>query len=367
MDQLYYNANIYSIDKDNRQYSALGVKNGRIVFLGNDEEAARITVEKRIDFGGKTVLPGFIDSHLHMLNYAFVSSSYKMFDVDSIEAVIEEGKRLVGELDGQDAQNAQNGQDVKDAQNTQNTQDASKWLYGRGWNNQKFSGEKRLLTRQDLDRISTTHPIFFIRVCGHAAAVNSKALEIVLQTKNAKHYMDQIDIEKGILTEAAVKLCYNAMNAPSVAQIKGMIISAQKDLNRCGITSVQSDNFLSLPGRDRKSIVRAYEELDREGKLTVRVREQASFTSFEEMKEFIDEGYRTGQGSDFYRIGPVKLYENAIEAYGKKDRRLAINHLQVVSADLFDRMKKSDILAFIQPVFVASDKYVIREWIGELL
>lgn len=91
----------------------------------------------------------------------------------------------------------------------------------------------------------------------------------------------------------------------------------------------------------------------------------------EDLQNCVDYAYKNGMQILIHSIGDrssdmvCTAYENAIEAYGKKDRRLAINHLQVVSADLFDRMKKSDILAFIQPVFVASDKYVIREWIGE--
>ena len=146
------------------------------------------------------------------------------------------------------------------------------------------------------------------------------------------------------------------------------------------------------------------------------------------MKAFIDQGYRTGQGSDYYKIGPIKLYqdgslgaktalmnhpylgedncgiavhdaadlqrcvdyayshdmqilihaigdkaadmvctayENTIEKFGKKEKRLAINHLQIVSDDLFDRMKANDILAFIQPIFVASDKKIIASLVGE--
>ena len=208
-----------------------------------------------------------------------------------------------------------------------------------------------------------------------------------------------------------------------------MITYSQQELNKKGITSIESDNFLSLPGRDGKRILEAHKQLDEENKLTVRIREQPSFTSFEDMKSFIDEGYRTGQGSDYYSIGPIKLYqdgslgartallyepyinkkdncgfmvhteedlqncvdyaykynmqilvhsigdkssdmvcaayEKAIEKYGQKESRLAINHLQIVSPDLLDRMKKNNILAYIQPVFVASDKAITRELIDE--
>ncbi len=410
MDKLYYNGTIHSIDKDDNIYSAIGIEGGKIAFLGTDEEAQRIRAAERINLKGVCVLPGFIDSHLHLLNYAFVAASYRMFDAVSVKDIIEAGRRRLALMDEAD-------------------ETKTRWLFGRGWNHQNFSDEKRMLTRQDLDQISTTRPILFIRVCGHAAAVNTKGLEIIMKLPQTAAYRNQIDEEKGILTEASVKLCYNAMDAPSTGQIKDMILTAQKDFNQKGITSVQSDNFLSLPGRDRRGIINAHRELEEEGKLTLRIREQASFTCYSDMKAFIDEGWRTGQGGQFYSIGPIKLYEdgslgaktallhkpycnqpdscglmvhdeedlqncvdyayshdmqilihsigdrssdmvctayeNAIGKYGKKSSRLAINHLQIVSPDLFDRMKKNDILAYIQPVFVASDKGTIREFIGE--
>ena len=280
----------------------------------------------------------------------------------------------------------------------------------------------------DIDKISTTVPILFIRVCGHLAAVNTKALQLISSLDKTKEYIHQIDMEKGILTEASVKLCYDVMTVPSVEQLKEMITFAQKEFNKAGITSVHSDNFLSLPGRPSERIITAYKQLAEEEKLTVKVYEEASFTSFEDMKAFIDRGYRTGQGSDYYKIGPIKLYqdgslgaktalmnhpylgedncgiavhdaadlqrcvdyayshdmqilihaigdkaadmvctayENTIEKFGKKEKRLAINHLQIVSDDLFDRMKANDILAFIQPIFVASDKKIIASLVGE--
>ena len=407
LDKLLYNGNIYSIDSENRKYTALGIEDGKITFLGNDQEALQLPCEEKIDLNGKTLLPGLIDSHLHMLNYAFVNTSYPMFAADSIDGIIEEGKKIIAE---------------------KKFCGESDWLYGRGWNELNFKGEKRILDRFDLDKISTTVPILFIRVCGHLAAVNTKALQLISSLDKTKEYIHQIDMEKGILTEASVKLCYDVMTVPSVEQLKEMITFAQKEFNKAGITSVHSDNFLSLPGRPSERIITAYKQLAEEEKLTVKVYEEASFTSFEDMKAFIDRGYRTGQGSDYYKIGPIKLYqdgslgaktalmnhpylgedncgiavhdaadlqrcvdyayshdmqilihaigdkaadmvctayENTIEKFGKKEKRLAINHLQIVSDDLFDRMKANDILAFIQPIFVASDKKIIASLVGE--
>lgn len=129
-----------------------------------------------------------------------------------------------------------------------------------------------------------TIPILFIRVCGHIATVNSKALEIVNRLVNVKEYESQIDNETSILSEAAVKLCYNVMTEPSLEEIKDLIKYVLKDLSSCGITSAQSDDFLSLPGRNVERIMQAYRELDKAGELTVKIREQPSFISYDDVK-----------------------------------------------------------------------------------
>lgn len=395
------------MDSSDNVYSAIGISGDRISFLGNADDGSLPEAGQYIDLKGMTVLPGFTDSHLHMLNYGFLEKSYKMYDADSVSGIIEEGRRRI--------------RDMKD-------RPPEKWLYGRGWNNDKFTDYRRFLTRNDLDMISQDRPVLFIRVCGHVAAVNSKALEMVMNLPEAGSYIHQIDEKNGILTEAAVKLCYNAMQEPEVDDIKEMILAVQPLYNQAGITAVESDNFLSLPGRNRHRIMQAYRELSEEGRLTVRVREQASFTDFEDMKEFIDSGIRTGDGDSYYSMGPVKLYqdgslgartalmkepyegssencgtmvhdreelqrmvnyayehdmqilvhaigdraslmvfdayEKAIEIYGDRHLRLAINHLQITDPALPGRMAAKNILAYIQPVFVASDKNMVEGCVG---
>lgn len=407
-DRIYYNGVIRTMDEQRNVCSAIGIRDGKIAFLGNDEQASSLMAAEKTDLKGSSMLPGLTDSHLHMLNYAFVKQSYHMTGATSIAEIISHGCQIADEMKGEDSEN---------------------WIYGRGWNEDNFTDEKRPLNRFDLDKISTERPILFIRVCGHKAAVNTKGLEIVLGLKQTADYIEQIDQENGILTEASIKLCYDAMNEPTVEKIKEMILFAQKDINARGITGVDSDNFLSLPGRKSAGIIKAYKELEKEGKLTLRVREQASFTAFEHMKAFIDAGYRSNDGGDYYKIGPVKLYQDgslgaktalmnnpyvgtddeygiavhdrkdlenfvdyaykndmqmlihaigdkasdmicdayikAIEKYGRRDSRLAINHLQIVSNDLFDRMKEYGIMAFIQPVFVASDMDMVENIIGK--
>ena len=352
------------------------------------------------------MLPGFVDSHLHMLNYAFVKQSYQMFSAGSVEEVIREGQKIAERM--------------KD-------EDRGQWIYGRGWNEENFSDEKRPLDRFDLDKISEERPILFIRVCGHKAAVNTKALETIMALPQTKDYISQIDQEKGILTEASVKLCYDVMQEPSVEKIKEMILSAQKDINAHGITGVETDNFLSLPGRNSASIMQAYRELEQEGRLTLRVREQASFTAFDHMKAFIDAGNRTGDGGEYYTIGPVKLYEDgslgartalmnhpyvgtdqygtavhdqedtdrlvdyayknnmqilihaigdkamdmvvnsiekALDKYLRDNHRHGVVHCQLTTSDLLNRFRDLKLHAYVQSIFLDYDINIVEDRIG---
>ena len=68
MDRIFFNGCIRTLDDQNTTAEAVGVENGRIVFVGNDEQAAEIPCEDRVDLKGRLLLPGFVDSHLHRLN-----------------------------------------------------------------------------------------------------------------------------------------------------------------------------------------------------------------------------------------------------------------------------------------------------------
>ena len=95
VDRLYYNGSVYSVDDKSSKYEAIGITGNKISFLGSVDEGMKLEAAERIDLKGKVVLPGFIDSHLHLLNYAFVNQSFKMFACDSIEGIKEEAKEII--------------------------------------------------------------------------------------------------------------------------------------------------------------------------------------------------------------------------------------------------------------------------------
>ena len=115
-----------------------------------------------MDFGQCSVLPGFIDSHLHMYNLGVSLRSVQLHGANSIAECIERGKKY-----------------IKDYNPPKNTV-----ISGRGWNDDYFLDERRMLTRRDLDLISTEYPIVFTRACGHALTANTRAIELAGVTKD---------------------------------------------------------------------------------------------------------------------------------------------------------------------------------------
>lgn len=116
MDTIFFNGCIRTLDNSEKVAEAVGIENGRIVFVGTDKEAEAFSCKKRIDLKGRLMLPGFVDTHMHMLHYAFVERSVKLFDCTSVEEMLAAAKKRLEESKGQKLT----------------------WLYCRGWNEEHF-------------------------------------------------------------------------------------------------------------------------------------------------------------------------------------------------------------------------------------
>ena len=138
--------------------SAVFCRDGVFEAVGSDEEVLALKTEqtKVKDLQGKRVLPGFDDSHMHFLDIGYSFRKLDLRPAKSVEDVIEMGKAYLKER-----KISEGG-----------------WLEANNWNQEGWT-ERRLPTKQDLDKISTDIPIVASRVCGHIVIVNSKALEIL--------------------------------------------------------------------------------------------------------------------------------------------------------------------------------------------
>lgn len=246
----------------------------------------------RRDLEGRFVCAGFNDSHMHLLS---LGRSLTNVNLAHHTGSLREMLSFLREF-------------LLDHPVTEGD-----WLAGRGWNHEAFTDERRLPNRYDLDQVSTEIPIYLSRACGHIAVVNSRALALMgltadtPQTADASFDLDENGEPTGILRENAIVYATRLIPSPSRAQIKEMLAAAGQLANGYGITSVQTDDLTSLDNIPYEEVLSCFHELQDEGRLHLRVNEQCLLPDMDALKHFLSEGYRTGTGSEWFRIGPLKL------------------------------------------------------------
>ncbi|MBU5255602.1 amidohydrolase [Tissierella praeacuta] len=415
MDLILINGKIHTMNKERNIVEAIGINGDIIENIGTNEEimALKNNSTKIIDLEGKVVLPGFNDSHMHLLSYGYSLNRIDLGGAKSIEEINCIIKNIIEEKD----------------------MEKGEWVNGRGWNQDYFIGEKRFPTRHDLDKISLEHPILIGRACGHIVVVNSKALELLNITKDTPqvdggHFdLDENGEPLGIFRENALGLVYSKLPNPTVDDIKHMMVRAIKDLNKNGVTSVGTDDFDAFPDVDYEKIILAYQELKEENKLKVRVYEQFLIQDKDRLQGFIDKGYGSSWGDKFFKLGSLKLlvdgslgartaaltedysddynnkgitkllqdeldiivdlanqYNIQVAIHGIGDRamymalesiekvldknprdnhRHGIVHCQITDEELLNKFAELKIIAYIQPIFLDYDWKIVRSRVGE--
>ena len=155
-DLLLHNAVVYTADALNSQHEALIIDNGRFVFVGTNREAATLGcgTERAVDLKGATVFPGFTDSHQHLEGVGRRTKTLSLFGIDTLEKTVAAIERWADDIP------------------------PGNWILGRGWIEREWQGERRFLTRWDVDRFSESKPLFMPRADGVSALVNTKALNL---------------------------------------------------------------------------------------------------------------------------------------------------------------------------------------------
>jgi predicted amidohydrolase YtcJ len=236
-----------------RRATAIAVGAHEIVAVGNDATILRLKQSgtRLLDLKGAFVMPGINDAHVHM---AYAGQNKLAVDLTGSTSLADMLKRVTAAADY-----ALPGQ----------------WLLGGGWDHTLWTGQT-LPTRQDLDSVSHGHPAFFIRVDGHIAVANSAALavsEVTRQTPNPPGSQFDHDAHgelTGIVRESrALDLIQQHVPPPTPKMRRQAILLALDDAAAHGVTSVQDnsswDDFL------------VYQQLEREGRLKVRITEWLRF------------------------------------------------------------------------------------------
>ncbi|MEE3488060.1 MAG: amidohydrolase [Bulleidia sp.] len=274
----FINAEIWRKDSQ-----AFLIEDGKFIRFGTNEEIEKecSSQDEVVDLKGAFVVPGFVDSHMHLLEYGNYLRNVQLKGTHSTDDIL---ARLRARL---------------------SSPEKIEWIIGRGYNEEEFN-ESHIPTKQDLDGISHYIPISITRSCGHKMVVNSKALELAGIGPDSTIDGGKIDFEHGWLEETALNVIHDIWPKPTVDSMKQDILAGAKAANRYGITYVGSDDFLSLCD-DWRMALDAYMQLSYQEKLPLRVEEQCEFISPQEFAAFLDEGYTYLVGDDYFHIGPLKL------------------------------------------------------------
>ena len=377
-----FNGEVISVDEKFSIYSAIAVKDDTIIKVGEDEEVKKMIKGSTIaiDLKGMTVLPGFIDSHVHftqtgldemVLNASGFSTMYEFFN----------GLKQFAE----------------DIEN-------ERWVIAVGFDEGKIS-DGRMPTKKDLDQLSISNPVFISRVDAHSCAVNSKGLElleidekIVGQDKDEKGNVQGIFRAKanGIVREkltdfitdnerkAALHLAAKLALKQGVTTIHALeggslfsdndvsVIELEKVKLPINITifhqimdvdKVKKEGFSRIGGciiidGSIGSFTAAFEEPyadppDSKGCL---------YYTDEEVYRFVAQAHNEGMQISTHCIGDraieqmINTYEKCLSGKECRDHRHRIEHFSIPTVDQINRAAQLGLVISTQPVFNYYDK-----------
>ncbi|MCM3568612.1 amidohydrolase [Neobacillus mesonae] len=287
-DVIFLNGEVITVDADQSVVEAVAVKENRIVYVGSNAGVSDWvgTETDVIDLQGKTLLPGFIDSHLHLLLYGAnqLGVSCKAKHIDSVGAILEDLRKKAKETP------------------------KGEWVRAWGFNENAVK-EKRFPTIAELDAISEDHPIIITRTCNHISVVNSKALEMANINENTPNpnggviEKDSIGALTGKLIEAA-NMEMSEIASYSESELLKAAKIASDHFIQAGITSVHDAG--ANGSESFRILQQAIKNKD------IRIRVYAIICSLNNSHEFvhkmINAGVVTGTGNERFKVGPAKLF-----------------------------------------------------------
>lgn len=358
----------------------------------NNSDITKITIDgENYKFDNSYVIPGIVDAHAHIIGLGENLNTIRLEKAKTKSDLI----NLVKQIDVNDG-----------------------WITGRGWNEEQW--DEKLLHKKDLDFISSDIPIFLVRVDGHAAWVNSKALEL----SNIKHDTSNPpggSIEKdnngnptGILVDNAIEIVRDIIPKRSLDLIKKYILDACHECLKNGITEVH-DMDVHLEH------IPAYKELDDENLLPIRLIQYIrgfdgeyknlqpkpyngnnlqiiglkfyadgalgsrgalminkyhdadtfglELISKDELYERTSEGCNNGWDIAVHAIGD-KANRNVLDAYERLrannyNNILRIEHSQLIHPSDISRFEKLSVFASVQPIHCTADKDMAIKRLGK--
>lgn len=276
--KILHNALVHSLDPDCPDASVIAIDGGRVAAVGGPELLEQFGARaEREDLGGRVILPGLTDAHLHLEKYAL---GLQKVDVETKTKA--ECLRRVAERAARSA--------------------PGKWILGHGWQQNDWDPAGAFPNAADLDAIVPDRPVYLTAKSLHAGWLNSAGLRMAgieagtPDPLNGKILRDEAGRPTGILLEAAMQLV-EAIIRPQAGDVIEAIEAAQPVLWQMGLTGVH--DF------DGRSSFMALQALDAQGKLKLRAVKSIPLELLPHAREL---GLRSGFGNDRLRVGSVKVF-----------------------------------------------------------
>ncbi len=280
-DLVITNANIRTMDAKRTVARSMAIINGKIVAIGPDSNTRPFIGSRTrvIDAGGKTVIPGFNDAHVHFMETGYQLASVDLRDAKTPQEFVERIRAFAEKLP------------------------KGRWITGGQWDHENWT-PNNLPTAALIDAATPDHPVFINRLDGHMSLANSLAMKLAGVDKTVKDVAggeivrDASGNPAGIFKDAAASYIDNVIPAASFEQRLEAAQAATDHAAFLGVTSVQD---MSANGTE----IGVYQELLRRGTLKTRVYNCSPLADY---KRWANTGARRAFGDPMLRVGCLKGY-----------------------------------------------------------
>lgn len=397
-DMIITNAKIWTGNPDRPYAEAMAVSGDTITAIGSSREVMKLRsgADTVIDLGGRFVTPGFIDSHIHMLQGGSNLASVQLRDAATPELFISRIKEYAATLK------------------------PGEWILGGDWDGK---GWESLPHRDWIDSVTPENPVFVSRLDGHMALANSAAMKLAGVDRRVKDVSggtierDASGVPTGIFKDNAMDLIFAEVPGQSAEEIDRALVAAMNYLASNGVTSAHSvdaaayaDGIARVRARGEQ-ITRIYylqtisrwkdlkDQVDREGHgdrwvstggvkgfvdgslgshtaafieaYTDLQTDTGLFVNTEEdLYRWISESDKAGLQVVIHAIGDraintlLNIYERVAAENGERDRRFRIEHSQHIAPADIERYGKLKVIASMQPYHAIDDGRWAEEYIG---
>jgi len=276
----FLHATVYTVDPHVPHAEAVVVKGNRIVFVGTSADARRFAGNNAeiIDVGGRLMLPGFIDNHVH-----FVLGG--------------------GQVDGLDARTCASREEFIATLRQYVESHRGSWIKGGDWDHERWGG-KTLPRKEWVDPFSADTPMFLPRLDWHMALANSAALRLAGITHDTPDPAGgRIERDPatgdptGLLKDAAMDLVLNVIPPQTPARVEECIRNGLRVARENGVTSIHDVS--------EESHIPLYRRLAGEDALTCRIYSRLPLAGY---RSLIEQNVHFGSGTPFARIGSMKAF-----------------------------------------------------------